>query len=108
MGKMVEYYSKNSWKWNKYDRKKAYKQKIKRLAMINLSSPAYPVGDYNFETRQWDNVKYYKREYRANHAPGYSGLLKKMASRTFRRYKGELPMKGYGYKKTFDYWRELY
>ena len=96
-------------KWNKYERKMRYKRKLKRLAEIDIGYPApvYPVGDFNWNTMSWENIKYYKRYYKANHAPGWNGYLKKQSSKAFRRYKGELPMKGCGYKKTFDYWREL-
>ena len=95
-------------KWNRYERKMRYKAKLKRLSDMNLRypAPAYPVGDYDIHTQKWENIKYYKRYYKANHAPGYNGFLKRRASKKFRRYTGELP-NGCGYKKTFDYWWEL-
>lgn len=96
-------------KWNKYEQKMRYKRKLKRLAEMDgrYPAPAYPVGDFNWLEDRWENIKFYKRSYRSNHSPGYSGYLKKLASRKFRRYNKELP-NGCGYKKTFDYWWELY
>lgn len=97
-------------KWNRYERKMRYKNKLKRLAYV--TSFGWPSSAYMVDTnRDWtddeDDMLFIRREYRANHAPGYSGYLKKLASRRFRRYKGDLP-NGCGYKKTFDYWWELY
>ena len=103
-------------KLNKYERNKKYKRKLKRIA----NNPRrYPAGAYYVIDRSccwnlyqdyynWvrENGKYVKRCYRANHAPGYSGWLKKQASKKFRRYNGELA-NGCAYKKLFDYWWEL-
>lgn len=95
-------------KWNRYERKMRYKNKLKRLYEVSAKflSPAYPVGEYNYDTDEWESIKYYKRYYKANHAPGYNGFLKKLASKKFRRFTGELK-NGCAYKKTFDYWWEL-
>ena len=95
-------------KWNRYERKMRYKRKLKHLATIGTGypSPVCPVGEYNYSTNQWENIKYYKRYYKANHAPGYNGFLKRRANKVFRRYKGDLA-NGCAYKKTFDYWWEL-
>ena len=107
----------NSSKLNRYERNQKYKRKLKRIA----DNPTrYPAGAYyhlhtsyvyapsTVTYNQWvkENWDYVKRYYRANHAPGWSGYLKKLASRRFRRYKGELA-NGCAYKKTFDYWWEL-
>lgn len=107
----------NKRRTNRYERKRKYKRKLKYIAD---HSHGYPSGAYyvapryeNWEPSSQDyyswvkeNYRYIRREYRANHAPGYSGFLKKLASRKFRRFKGELA-NGCAYKKTFDYWWEL-
>lgn len=105
---MAKTYS-NPSKLNRHDRNMKYKKKLKRIANLDQCYPSAVriVGDYNYDTRQWDYIKYYKREYRANHAPGYSGFLKRLASKKARRYTGELKNGG-AYKKTFDYWWSLY
>lgn len=100
----------NPSKLNRYDRNAKYKEKLKHLAYDTKRwwpSAAYAVDSNGRWTDNEDEARYIKRVYRANHAPGYNGFLKKLASRKFRRYKGELP-NGCGYKKTFDLWWELY
>ena len=103
---------------NKYERNKKYKEKLKRIAdnPRRYPSGAYYETDRNFcdwnplhqDYHSWakENAKYVKRCYRANHAPGYNGFLKRQASKKFRHYKDELA-NGCAYKKTFDYWWEL-
>lgn len=94
---------------NSYKRNIKYKQRIARIADNPKRYPcgAYRVGYDGRYTEDFNNTKYIKRTYRANHAPGWSGHLKKLCSKKCRRYKGELPKKGCAYKKIFDYWWEL-
>ena len=117
---MSKSYERSPRKLNKYERKQKYKRKLKRLAE---ECDGYIGGAYYVLTREkwdaWDpkvtsyyvyakeNYKYIRRYYRSNHTPGSAGFLKRIASRKFRRYKGIIPNGG-GYKKTFDYWWELY
>ena len=108
----------NPRKLNRYERNKKYKNKLKRIAENGAHYPAGAYYETDKDISDWDplsqnyhawireNAKYIKRYYRANHAPGYSGFLKKQASKKFRRYRGKLA-NGCAYKKTFDYWWEL-
>ena len=106
----------NPRKLNRYERNKKYKNKLKKLVLVSrypsgafYKTSSYFLWDYTTQSyKEWakENCIYIKRCYRANHAPGRSGLLKKQASRKFRHYKGELA-NGCAYKKTFDYWWEL-
>ena len=118
-GEIVRNYYRKPRKLNRYERKMKYKRKLKRITENPSGYPsgAYYVVDENlcdewdplyqdYDTWAKENSKYIKRYYRANHAPGYSGLLKKRASRLFRRYRGELA-NGCAYKKIYDYWWEL-
>lgn len=114
-------HTENKRKWNRYERKMRYKRKLEQL--VEECHSGYIGGAWYVITKEkyneWnprentyydyakDNYKFIKRTYRANHAPGASGYLKKLASRKFRRYKGELA-DGCAYKKIFDYWWELY
>lgn len=95
-------------KWCKYERKKRYRNKLERILKADKYYPsgAYRVGYDGWFTDDPNNTKYIKRYYRTNHAPGYSGYLKKLANRKFRRYK-EILANGCAYKKIFDYWWEL-
>jgi hypothetical protein len=114
--RMIEEPCQKHSKSNKYERNKKYKHKLERIAN---HPKRYPAGAYYVIDRSchwnlyqdyydWvhENGKYVKRCYRANHAPGYSGWLKRQASKKFRRYNGELA-NGCAYKKIFDYWWEL-
>ena len=92
----------NQRKLNRYDRKMKYKRKLKRMA--DNCSMRYPSGAYYITDESWfktetylpywqwtkENAIYVKRYYRANHTPGRSGYLKRLASRKFRRYKDEI------------------
>lgn len=113
-------HTENNRKWNRYERKMRYKRKLEYL--VEECRNNYIGGAWYVITREqyneWnpreityydyakDNYKFIKRTYRENHTPGSSGYLKKLASRKFRRYKGDLA-NGCAYKKTFDYWWEL-
>ena len=119
--KMTKSIKQHPRKWNKYERKMRYKRKLEHLveechssyiggAWYVITEEQYnewnPIENTYYDYAK-DNYKFIKRTYRANHAPGASGYLKKLASRKFRRYKGELA-NGCAYKKTFDYWWELF
>lgn len=95
-------------KYNHYERKLRYKRKLERIveATNRYPSGAYRIGADGEWTDKKDDTIFIKRCYRANHAPGHAGFLKKMSSRKFRRYRGELA-NGCAYKKTFDFWWEL-
>lgn len=94
-------------KLNHYDRDIKYKSRIKLLARNKLHTwyaPAYPVdenGDYHGDV---NTATYFKREYRGSR----SKYLKRQSNKKLRRYKGEVFMRGGGYRKVFDFWWEMY
>ena len=95
---------------NKKERYLLGKYRLKRIVDSSVGwPPAATRRDKNRKyTEDPNETMYIKRYYRANHAPGYSGYLKKQSSRIIRRHKMELPTRGCGYRKYFDYWWELW
>lgn len=104
-----EYYAGKRFR-NKHERYLLGKNRLQRIVNKTVG---YPMGahycDENREyTDDFNEAVYIKRWYRANHAPGYSGHLKRISSRKIRRHKMELPQRGCGYRKFYDYWWELW
>ena len=102
-----EYYAGKRFR-NKHERYLLGKNRLQRI----VNTVDYPMSAYYCDknreyTDDFNEAVYIKRLYRANHAPGYSGHLKRISSRKIRRHKMELPQRGCGYRKFYDYWWEL-
>ena len=82
-----------------YERKRKYKKRIARLADITDSYDRID-NDRNVTTDP-EQTRYVKRCYKANHAPGRIGFLKKISNRKTRRYRGEIA-DGCRYKRIYD------
>ena len=104
-----EYYASKRFR-NKHERYLLGKNRLQRIVNKTVGYPmsAYYCDENREYTDDFNEAVYIKRWYRANHAPGYSGHLKRISSRKIRRHKMELPQRGCGYRKYFDYWWELW
>ena len=87
-----------------YRRAKALQKKKRLLKIVNLKgyNPARGYVDWGMETGQWkpvgNHIKYPKNSNKQR-------FYKRYTKRIVRR--NELPRKGNGYRKCFDYWWAL-
>ena len=106
---------------SKRERDLKHKKHLEYISKNSSGYPAaYPVDKYgNYYWGEdprcyfWfpeynQKFAYYKRCYRGNGKRSSSRYHKKMSNRKIRRYKGELPRKGFGSHRLYDYWYEMY
>ena len=90
----------------KRNRDRRYKAKAKRKYQDlknSFPSPFYPVGkDGGYESDE-NKIVRYKRDYN----PPRAKWLRKVSNKKVRKEK-EIPSKGSGFKKLFDYWWNLW
>lgn len=110
---------KNLYRRNMRDkrvRREKHNRKLQRLYKINNWFPSIVVDRSVVSVwarGSWNEIRIgkpsYKRIYRSNNGKcGGSRYNKKMSHRKIRRYKGELPRRGNGSNKLYDYWWEIY
>ena len=90
-------------KRNKREKYLAYKNKLKKNAK-NHHGAYLCDKKYNFRKHEFTtlNKPYYKEIHRGQR----SKYLKRISNKAIRRYKGDLPSKGNGCYKVFDFWWE--
>lgn len=106
----------------KRERDQKHKAYLKRLyeASSEAPHPVYPIDkngkitcfesymSYTGELIIPEEAVYFKRHYLSKRKWNAFKYYKKHSNKMVHRYKGELPVKGNGYRKIFDYWWTIY